>query len=72
MSNGKPVQEGVRVKLPESVTWDQLAKMSPEEIKAKGLFPQGFLPLPHPNHPEGGMLFPKFVIDEIKNRKIEI
>ena len=39
--------------------------MSPEEIKEKGLFPKGFLPLPHPNHPEGGMIFPKFMIDEI-------
>ena len=27
---------------------------------SKDLFPTGFLPLPHPNHPEGGMLFPKF------------
>ncbi|KTD11673.1 cytochrome c Hsc [Legionella gratiana] len=69
MSNGKPVQEGIRVKLPEGVTWEQLAKMSPEEIKEKGFFPQGFLPLPHPNHPEGGMLFPKFVIDEIKKQE---
>ncbi|WP_392538365.1 cytochrome B6 [Legionella sp. 227] len=69
MSGGKPVQEGVRVKLAEGVTWDQLAKMSPEDIKNKGLFPQGFLPLPHPNHPEGGMLFPKFVIDEIKKQE---
>ncbi|KTD69557.1 cytochrome c Hsc [Legionella steelei] len=69
MSGGKPIQEGVRVKLAEGVTWDQLAKMSPDDIKKKGLFPQGFLPLPHPNHPEGGMLFPKFVIDEIKKQE---
>ncbi|OCH97369.1 hypothetical protein [Legionella jamestowniensis] len=64
MSNGKPIQEGVRVKLPEGITWDMLGKMTPDEIKEKGVYPQGFLPLPHPNHPEGGMLFPKFVIDE--------
>lgn len=69
MTNGKPIQEGVRVKLPEGVTWEQLANMSPEDIKKKDLFPQGFLPLPHPNHPEGGMLFPKFVIDEIKKQE---
>ena len=43
--------------------------MSPDEIKDKGLFPKGFLPLPHPNHPEGGMLFPKFHIDEIKKQE---
>ena len=24
---------------------------------------------PHPNHPEGGMLFPKFHIDEVKNEE---
>jgi len=69
MSNGKPIQKGVRVKLPNGTTWEQLAAMSPEDIKAKNLFPQGFLPLPHPNHPEGGMLFPKFEIDEIKKQE---
>ncbi|MCL6565373.1 MAG: cytochrome B6 [Acidobacteriia bacterium] len=65
MSRGKPVQAGVRVRLPAGVTWEQLAAMSPEEIRARNLFPKGFLPLPHPNHPEGGMLFPKFHIDAI-------
>ena len=69
MSRGKPVQEGVRVKLGSGVTWDSLAKMTPEEIKKQGVFPKGFLPLPHPNHPEGGMLFPKFHIDEIKKQE---
>ena len=34
MSGGrKAVQGGVQVKLPAGVTWDSLAKMSPEEIK---------------------------------------
>ncbi|MBB3219690.1 hypothetical protein [Pseudoduganella umbonata] len=65
MFRGKPVQAGVRVKLPRGVTWQQLAGMRPEDVKAKGLFPAGFLPLSHPNHPEGGMLFPQFHIDEI-------
>jgi len=65
MSRGKPLQEGVRVKLPAGMTWEKLAEMSPEKIKKQGIFPKGFMPLPHPNHPEGGMLFPKFVIDEI-------
>ncbi|HIJ70737.1 MAG TPA: cytochrome B6 [Planctomycetes bacterium] len=67
MSRGKAVQTGVRVKLPQGITWQALASMSPEQIRQKGLFPKGFLPLPHPNHPEGGMLFPQFVIDGIKN-----
>src|SRR5512140_2213847 len=69
MSRGKAVQEGVRVTLPKGVTWDALAAMSPEEIRDKDVFPAGFLPLPHPNHPEGGMVFPKFHIDEIKKQE---
>jgi cytochrome c peroxidase len=69
MSRGKPVQEGVRVKLPMGMTWDTLAGMSPEEIREKNLFPAGFFPLPHPNHAEGGMLFPKFHIEEIKKQE---
>jgi cytochrome c peroxidase len=69
MSRGKPVQEGVRVKLVKGTSWEKLGEMSPEEIKNKDLFPAGFLPLPHPNHPEGGMVFPKFHIDEIKKQE---
>lgn len=69
MSRGKPVQEGVRVKLPSGVSWEQLGAMKPEEIRDKGLWPAGFYPLPHPNHPEGGMLFPKFHIDEVKKQE---
>ena len=65
MSRGKAVQEGVRVKLQKGATWDKLAAASPEEIREKDLFPAGFFPLPHPKHAEGGMLFPKFQIDEI-------
>jgi cytochrome c peroxidase len=69
MSRGKPVQEGVRIKLPAGVTWQQLGAMTPDEIRDKGLFPAGLMPLPHPNHPEGGMLFPKFHINEIKKQE---
>jgi len=69
MSRGKPVQYGVRVKIAPGATWKQLARLSPHEIRAKGLWPKGFLPLPHPNHPEGGMVFPKFHIDEIKRQE---
>jgi cytochrome c peroxidase len=69
MSRGKPIQEGVRVKLPEGMTWEKLAAMNPEEIREKDLWPAGFFPLPHPNHPEGGMLFPKTHIEEIKKQE---
>jgi cytochrome c peroxidase len=67
MSKGKAVQEGVRVKLPQGVkSWQDLANMRPDDIRDKGVWPNGFLPLPHPNHPEGGMLFPQYHIDKVK------
>lgn len=69
MSRGKPVQQAVRVKLPAGMTWQRLDEMTPEQIRDRGLFPKGFLPLPHPNHGEGGMVFPQFVIDEIKKQE---
>jgi cytochrome c peroxidase len=69
MSRSKPLQQGVRVKLASGVTWDQLAKLTPDQIKARDIFPAGFLPLPHPNHPEGGMLFPKTEIDEMNKQE---
>ncbi len=68
MSRGKPVQDGVRVKLPEGLTWEKLAALSPEEVKEKQLWPAGFLPLPHPHHEAGGMIFPKFLIEETKKQ----
>src|SRR5713101_4597839 len=37
MSRGKPVQDGVRVKLQGGATWDALGKMTPDEIRDKGL-----------------------------------
>lgn len=69
MSRGKPIQDGVRVTLPKGMTWDKLAMMGPDAIREKDLFPAGLFPLPHPNHPEGGMTFPKFHIDEIKKQE---
>jgi cytochrome c peroxidase len=68
MTRGKAVQDGVRVKLPQGVTWDQLAAMAPADIKAQGKWPEGFFPLPHPKHEMGGMVFPKTTIDEIKKQ----
>jgi cytochrome c peroxidase len=65
MSRGKPVQVGPATKLPRDLTWEQLAAMSPGEIRAKGVFPKGFLPLPHPNHDVGGMVFPQAEIKHL-------
>jgi cytochrome c peroxidase len=69
MTRGKAVQAGPRTKLAAGVTWEKLGEMEPDDVREKGLFPKGFLPLPHPNHPEGGMVFPKHHIDEIKKQE---
>jgi cytochrome c peroxidase len=66
MSRGKPVQQGVRVKLAEGTTWDKLASMSADEIKEKSLFPAGFQPLPHAKHESGGQVLPRTQIESMK------
>jgi len=74
MTRGKPLQAGVRVKLPQGTTWEQLAALAPDDVRKRGLWPKGFLPLPHPNHAEGGMLFPEMHIKEVRrqeNRDLE-
>ena len=60
MTRGKPVPVGPTARLKSGVTWAQLGRMSPDEIREKGLFP--YLPLPHVNHPVGGMVFPQMHI----------
>jgi len=56
MTRGKPIPVGPTARL-KGVTWEQLGKMSPDEIKERVLFP--YLPLPHISHPVGGMVFPQ-------------
>lgn len=70
MSKGKPVQDGVRVRLPSGTTWDQLANLTSEQIKDRELWPAGFYPLPHPHHEAGGMIFPQPLIDETKRQTL--
>jgi cytochrome c peroxidase len=69
MSRGKPVQDGVRVRPPSGLTWEQLGALEPDQVRERDAFPAGFKPLPHANHPEGGMIFPKFHIDEINRQE---
>lgn len=57
MTRGKPIPVGPTARLKSGVTWEQLGRMTPEEIRDKGVFP--YLPLPHVNHPVGGMIFPQ-------------
>jgi cytochrome c peroxidase len=68
-SGGKAVQAGVRVKLPSGLTWDKLAASTPDQIRNGDLYPAGFMPLPHQNHPEGGMIFPQSHIDLVKQQE---
>ncbi|MCO8121310.1 cytochrome B6 [Stieleria sp. TO1_6] len=64
MSGGrKAVQRAVRVRLPDGLSWTELAEMTPAAIKQKNLFPMGFRPLPHTKHAVGGQVFPE---DQIK------
>ena len=70
MSGGrKPVQGGVRVKLPAGVSWDTLASTSPDEIRRRGLLPPGFMPLPHVKQATGGQVIPNTQIDEIRTQE---
>jgi cytochrome c peroxidase len=67
MSGGRrAVQSGVRVKLQGGMTWERLAAMSPEEIRAQNVFPLGFRPLPHVKHATGGQVFPELQIRGIR------
>jgi cytochrome c peroxidase len=65
MTRGKPIPVGPATRLPEGMTWEKLAGMASNEIRDKGLFPAGFLPLPHPKHDVGGMLFPQMEIKQL-------
>lgn len=68
MTGGKRIQTGVRVLLPAGQTWESLSALTPEQIRLMDLFPQGFMALPHPKQPEGGMLFPHQQIEEVKRQ----
>src|SRR6267142_2884810 len=57
MTRGKPLPVGPTARLKNGVTFEQLGRMTPEKIRDKALFP--YLPLPHTNHPVGGMVFPQ-------------
>src|SRR6267142_1268483 len=65
MTRGKPIPVGPAARLPEGMTWDKLAALSPDAIREKELFPKGFLPLPHPKHEVGGMVFPPLILKEL-------
>jgi cytochrome c peroxidase len=55
MTRGKPIPVGPTAKLKVGLTWDRLGQMTPDAIRDQDVFP--YLPLPHVNHPVGGMVF---------------
>jgi cytochrome c peroxidase len=58
MSGGKPVMAGPVVRLPQGVSsFEALARLSPDEIRGRDLFP--FKPLAHPLQTTAHMLFPQ-------------
>jgi cytochrome c peroxidase len=69
MTRGKPVQAGARARLQSGVTWELLTTLTPAAIRERDIFPAGFMPLPHPQHAEGGMVFPHFLIDELNRQE---
>ena len=57
MTRGKPIAIGPTAKLPRGIkSWQAFAKLSPEQIRKRGLFP--YAPLAHPLHSTAHMLFP--------------
>jgi cytochrome c peroxidase len=61
MSRGKPLAVGPTARLTNGLTWKGLAAMSPDDIKAQGVFP--YPSLPHPLQVNGGQVFPKMQIE---------
>jgi cytochrome c peroxidase len=60
MSRGKPLPVGPTARLQAGLTWDALAQLTPDAVKAKGVFP--YPALPHPLHVNGGQVFPAMQI----------
>lgn len=61
MSRGKPLAVGPTARLPQDFTWEDLAKMTPDQIKKDATFP--YPPLVHPKHATGGQVFPQMQIE---------
>ena len=62
MSGGKSIPMGPTAKL-QGINWADMDKLTPEQIKNKGIFP--YKPLPFADHAEGGMLFPAMITDSL-------
>ena len=60
MSRGKPLVVGPTARLPQGVTWERLAAMPADDMRARDIFP--YPSLPHPLHSNGGQVFPQMQI----------
>lgn len=61
MTRGKPIPVGPTARLPQGVSFEKLAAMTPVEIRTNNLFP--YPPLPHPKQVTGGQVFPQMQIE---------
>ena len=61
MSRGKLVPIGPTARLPKNTTWEELARVKPEQMKSEGTFP--YPALPHPKQVTGGQVFPQAQIE---------
>ncbi len=71
MTRGKPLQED-RVKLPAGTSWEELARLSPEEIRKQGLFPVASCRCRTPTMPKAGWSFPSSSSTRSSARKAAI
>jgi cytochrome c peroxidase len=62
MSRGKPLVVGPTARLPEGLTWETLAALTPAEIQKRDLFPYKALPHPAQGGGLGGQVFPQMQI----------
>jgi cytochrome c peroxidase len=62
MSRGKPICVGPTARLQGGMTFEKLAAMKPDDIRAQNLFP--YPSLPHPKQATGGQVFPQMQIQQ--------
>ena len=67
MSGGKPIMRGPVARLASVKSFEELAAMSPSEIREKDLFP--YKPLAHPLQSNAHMLFPELWIEAHPERR---
>ena len=62
MSRGKPLVVGPTARLPQGMSWETLAAMTPAEIRRQDTFPYKALPHPAQGGGLGGQVFPQMQI----------